>query len=56
MVMSPREAGSFALWDDLGCGITRAKAVVLIALTVQAAETPPRKDLLDITRTPSIEI
>jgi hypothetical protein len=31
-------------------------AVVPVALTAQAAETPPRKVLLEITGTPSIEI
>jgi hypothetical protein len=48
-VISTQEAGSFAVLEDLGRGMILAKAGFLIALTVQAAETPPRKDLLDIT-------
>ena len=54
--MSTREAASFSALEDAGREIILPKAVVPVALTAQAAETPPRKDLLEITGTPSVEI
>jgi hypothetical protein len=49
MVMSTSEAGSFFPLDDGEWGIIRPRAFILVALTAEAAERPPRKDLLEIT-------